>query len=118
MGKRSHEAHWQKSHRDRTHISEVSVEHFDISVNDLQRHEFVVIRADSTDEEERCISTIDDLCIFIEHEFCMSHRGWVGMRTFVLEKVAHSRPPSENELRDIFHNLGLCLGRKCCKPLG
>lgn len=50
--------------QERAYISEISVQYFYITVNDLQRHEFVIVWADSTDEEERSVSTIDDFRIF------------------------------------------------------
>ena len=47
----------------RTHIPEIPVQDFDVAVNDLQRRELVVSRRDSTHEEERSVSPVDNLGI-------------------------------------------------------
>lgn len=36
--------------------------------------------------------------------------------TLVLEEVTHARPTSEDELCDVFHDLGLCLWRHRREP--
>ena len=45
-----------------------------------------------------------------------------GVRTgglaFVLEKVAHASPPSQDKLRDVLDNLGLVLGGQSGEPFG
>jgi hypothetical protein len=38
--------------------------------------------------------------------------------TFVLEEVAHARAAGEDELRDVFDNLGLVFGGEGGEPLG
>ena len=38
--------------------------------------------------------------------------------TFVLEKIAHTSAAGEDELRDIFDDLGLLFGRESGEPLG
>ena len=38
--------------------------------------------------------------------------------TFVLEEVAHARAAGEDELRDVFDNLGLVLRCERSEPLG
>jgi hypothetical protein len=38
--------------------------------------------------------------------------------TFVLQEVAHASAAGEDELRDVFDNLGLVFGSECGKPLG
>lgn len=47
-----------------THISEITVKHFDIAVYDLQCYQLIVSRTDTTNEEQRRISPIDDLGIY------------------------------------------------------
>ena len=48
-------------HRQRTHISKVSVQSFDITVDDFQGDELVLSRSDARHEEQRCVSSIHDL---------------------------------------------------------
>jgi hypothetical protein len=38
--------------------------------------------------------------------------------TFVFQEVAHASAAGEDELRDVFDNLGLVFGRESGKPLG
>lgn len=47
-----------------THVPEITIQHFDISVYDLQSGEFVIARGDPTYEEKRSISSVNDLCIW------------------------------------------------------
>lgn len=44
--------------------------------------------------------------------------GTKRWRTFVFEKVAHSRTTSQNQLGDILDNLGFVLGREGGEPFG
>lgn len=46
-----------------TDISKVSVQDLHVAVNNLQRYEFVVARANPANEEQRSISPINDLCV-------------------------------------------------------
>lgn len=80
------------------HVAKVSIQHLDVSMDDLERHQLVVALADSRDKEERCVSPIHDFAVL------------------VLEEVAHPRPSSEHELCDIFGDLELCLGRHGGEP--
>lgn len=56
---------FSNEHRRRgtTHISKVSVQDLHETVDDLQRYEFVVARADPAHEEQRGVSPVDDLCV-------------------------------------------------------
>ena len=36
--------------------------------------------------------------------------------TLVFKKIAHSRPPGENKLRDILNDFGLLFGRESSEP--
>jgi hypothetical protein len=47
----------------RTHVSEIAIQDFDVAMDDLERHELVVSRGHSTDEEERSVSPVDNLRI-------------------------------------------------------
>jgi hypothetical protein len=38
--------------------------------------------------------------------------------TFILEEVAHAGAAGEDELRDVFDDLGLVFGCECGEPLG
>ena len=46
-----------------THVSKISVEHFDITMDDFKRHELVVRLADAAHEEQGSVSSVDDLGI-------------------------------------------------------
>lgn len=41
----------------------------------------------------------------------------LGEATFVFEEIAHARPARQNQLRHIFDDLGLLLGRESSEPL-
>ena len=45
-------------------------------------------------------------------------RPGVEELTFVLEEIAHPRPPSQDKLGDILDNLPLLLRRECGEPFG
>jgi hypothetical protein len=38
--------------------------------------------------------------------------------TFILQEVAHASAAGEDELRDVFDDLGLVFGCECGEPLG
>jgi len=48
---------------ERTHIPEISIQDFDVTMDDLQCREFVVPRRNSTHEEEGSVSPVYDLGI-------------------------------------------------------
>lgn len=74
------------------HIAIVFIHLFDVSVNNLEGDQLVVIGGAAGDEEKRCISAVDDLGIL------------------VFEEVAHARSTSQHKLRNILDDLGLILG--------
>ena len=47
----------------RAHVPEIPIQDFDVTMNDLQRREFVISRRDPAHEEEGSVSPINDLCI-------------------------------------------------------
>lgn len=51
--------HWAVNSK--THISKVSVQHLDVSVDDLQRDQLVISRTNPANEEQGRISPVDDL---------------------------------------------------------
>ena len=50
--------------REGTHIPEIPIQYFDVTMDDLQRREFVVSRRDPAHEEKRSVSPVDDLGIY------------------------------------------------------
>jgi hypothetical protein len=74
------------------HIAVVFIHLFDISVNNFEGDQLIVVGGAAGNEEERSISAVDDLSIL------------------VFEEVAHARSTSEHKLRYILDNLGLILG--------
>ena len=46
-----------------THVPEIPIQYFDVTMDDLQRREFVVSRRDPTHEEKGSVSPVDDLGI-------------------------------------------------------
>lgn len=49
----------------RAHISKVSIEHLYVSVDDLQGDELVISGANPANEEQRCVTSVDDLRVCI-----------------------------------------------------
>ena len=49
--------------KESAHISKVPIQHFNVTVDNLQCHKLVVSRADSTHEEERSVSAVNNLGI-------------------------------------------------------
>lgn len=45
------------------HVSEIPIQDFDVTMDDLERHEFVVSRRHPAHEEKRSVSPVDDLGI-------------------------------------------------------
>lgn len=101
-------------------------------MDDLEGYEFVVLSGAAGDEEERCISAIDYLLVYLARKLSArviqiagEEDGGKGMdrpvdavRTFVLEEVAHACPPGKDELGDILDNLRLILRGKRGEPFG
>lgn len=56
-----------------TDVAKVAVEHLDVSVNDLERHELVVHGADARDEKERGVAPVHDLAICSPTEMVSRH---------------------------------------------
>jgi hypothetical protein len=76
------------------HIAIVFIHLFDVSVNNFEGDQLVIVGGAAGDEKERGISAVDDLSIL------------------VFEEVAHARSTSEHKLRYILDDLGLILGRE------
>jgi len=81
-------------------IAVVLVHLLNVAMDNLESDQLVVCGITSGDEEERGISAVHDLCVF------------------VLEKIAHAGTAGEDELRDIFDDLGFVLGREGGEPFG
>lgn len=81
-----------------TDIPKILVERLDVSMDDFERQELVVVRVDACDEEETGVAPVDDF------------------RVLVFDKVAHFSAPREDEGRDVFHDLRLVFGGKCGEP--
>lgn len=44
-----------------THIAEISVQHLDVAMDDLERHQLVVSWRNAANEEQRRVAAVDDL---------------------------------------------------------
>ena len=94
----------QHSRITQTYVTEVPIQNLNITMNDLQRDEFVIAGSNTGDEEERGISPIDHLGICILTLVNdISQRG--RRRTLVFQKVAHPRPTRQHQLSDILDDL-------------
>lgn len=47
-----------------THVSKVTVQHFHVSVDNFECHQFVILWTNTANKEEWSISPIDHLCVF------------------------------------------------------
>jgi hypothetical protein len=108
------------------HVAVVLVHLLDITVDNLEGYEFVVDGVAAGDEEEGGIAAVDDFGVWrnivslvCAVDPCQTRRATAtDGQTFVLEEIAHARAAGEHELRDVFHDLGLFLGRERREPLG
>jgi hypothetical protein len=93
---------------------------FDVAVHDLQADELVVGGSASGNEEEGGVTTVDYFLIWEPRTVSDTDVDPKSMsiRTFVFQKVAHACASREDNLRDIFDDLGFFLGRKGGEPLG
>ena len=48
-----------------TDIAKVTVQDFNETMHDLQGNQFVICRADTANKEQRRVSSVDHLCIFL-----------------------------------------------------
>lgn len=80
-------------------VTVVLVHLFDVTVDDFEGYELVVIGGAAGNEEKRGISAVDDLSVFI------------------LEEIAHPCSSGEDKLGYIFDDLGLFPRGECAKPL-
>jgi hypothetical protein len=99
------------------HVSVVLIHLLDIAMDDFERDQLIVCGVATSDEEERGISAIDDLgvCELCEPSEALS---LLDPLTFILQEVAHARAAGEDELRDVFDNLGLVFGCEGGEPFG
>ena len=90
----------------------------DVAVDDFERDQLIVGGVAAGDEEERGIAAIDNFGIWELVSRAKPRPRLISKLTLVLEKVAHSCPTSQYQLRDIFDNLRLVLWRQRGKPFG
>ena len=77
--------------RRRTHVPEIPIQDFDITMDDLQRREFVIPRRDPTHEEKGGVSPVDDLGIYNEKERNVSTMKILSMQN-VESDIKPQRP--------------------------
>jgi hypothetical protein len=97
------------------HVAVVLVHLLDIAMDNFECNQLVVGRVAARDEEERGISAIDDLgvCDLCEPSEALS---LLDPLTFILQEVAHAGTAGEDELRDVFNDLGLVFGGEGGEP--
>ena len=83
-------------------------------MDDLQRNQLVVARANAAYEEQRGVTAVNDLRVYSSSALGTSSRH--SSRTLVLKEVAHPRSPGEHELRHVLDDLGLDLRRHRGEP--
>ena len=83
-------------------------------MDDLQRNQLVVARANAAYEEQRGVTAVNDLRVYSSSALGTSSRH--SSRTLVLKEVAHPRSPREHKLRHVLDDLGLDLRRHRGEP--
>ena len=82
------------------HVAVVLVHLLDITMHDLEGDEFIVGGVAAGDAEKGGVAAVNDLGVL------------------VFEEIAHARTAGEDQLRHVFHDLGLVFGRECGEPFG
>lgn len=80
------------------HVSKVFVERLDVSMDDFETQQFIVVRVDARDEEETRITTVNHLGVL------------------VFEKVAHLGASCQHKSSHVLDNFGLVLCRQRGEP--